>query len=250
MPKPPFATQSRASFSNNSGLPTPVTPSRSLSEQIFAPPDFNLDPSQTAMPSSNRVSSTSFDLLQPNTLTSVPATISPQDTYLKQVNQVRSPEEKDVQSFDTDTTSAETSISPVDIALGHPAFIPHHINSLKRDSSTRSEDNHNPAEQLQKKLRLEEPQLELTTIEPIADGMADGTQMDIDEDDDIVEVGPDGLRLVKDCISDLFGEESDSERERYCKLCMSVLFAYPSLYSRSQPFILALVVIWDILRIH
>lgn len=60
-------------------------------------------------------------------------------------------------------------------------------------------------------------------MEPIADGTEDTVQMEIDKDE-VVEVGPDGLRLVNDCISDLFGEEGEGEegKGRYCKLCMSV----------------------------
>jgi heme/copper-type cytochrome/quinol oxidase subunit 3 len=52
--------------------------------------------------------------------------------------------------------------------------------------------------------------------------------MDEDEDD-IVEVGPDGLRLVEDCISGLFGDEDEVEKGkgRYCKLCLSVFISSP-----------------------
>ena len=156
---------------------------------------------------------------------------------------------KDVQCFNIDTTDAGMTNSPVtgatvsqplNIAPGLPTSIPpHQITSLKRDSPTQSEEgHHDPIEQLLKRPRLEGPQLDLTTdipIEPVMDGTEVVTvQMDIDEDEDededVVEVGPDGLRLVKDCISSLFGEEGEGEGEgeggkgRYCKLCMSVLY--------------------------
>ena len=146
---------------------------------------------------------------------------------------------KDVQCFNINTTDAGMTNSPVtgvtvpqllNIAPGLPTSIPpHQITSLKRDSPTQSEEgHHDPIEQLQKRPRLEGPQLDLTTdipIDPVMDGTEVVTvQMDIDEDEDedVVEVGPDGLRLVKDCISSLFGEEGEGEggEGRYCKLCM------------------------------
>jgi len=193
------------------------------------------------MSPSDKVPSTSIEPLKTNPSTSVPPTISPQDTCLEPVNQVRSP---GVQNFNTNTTSAGTSISPVrgpvvsqpaNLALGLRISTPlHQIQSLKRDSPTQSEGHYDTIEQLQKRPRLEGPHIELATnipIEPVADDTEDTIQMDIEEDEDFIEVGPDGLRLVNDCIFDLFGEE-DGEG-RYCKLCMSVSYLRLSVCSFS-----------------
>ncbi|KAF8812310.1 hypothetical protein BYT27DRAFT_6413485 [Phlegmacium glaucopus] len=223
----PLATQSRSSSSNNSGPPTPVVPSHSpLSQHFFTPPssNFNLDPPKIAMISSNKVPSTSIELLDPKTSSSVPPSISLQDIYSSPVNQVRSP---GIQSFNTNATNTGTSISapvvsqPVNVALGLPVSIPlHQVQSLKRGTPTQSEGHHD--EQLQKRPRLEGSQLELTTnipIEFVADGTEDTIQMDVEEDDEVIEVGPDGLRLVEDCIFDLFGEEGGEGRN--CKLCIA-----------------------------
>lgn len=241
MPEP-LATRSRTSLSNGSGDATLVVSPHSPLNQLFFTPqssEFNLDLPKTAIFPSNMVSSTP---IEPNTSTHVPLTVSPQDTYLNSVNQVPSPQMIDVQGFETNISSVGESISPVaspvasqpvNAALGLSASIPpDQVNSLKRDSPTESESHHDVTEQLQKRPRLESPQLELKTspsIEPIADDTEDTDQMDIDKDE-VVEVGPDGLRLVNDCISDLFGEEGEGEegKGRYCKLCMSVLYLHPS----------------------
>lgn len=226
----PFATRSRTSLSNNSGPPTPaVSPHPLLNHPplnhiIVATPssDLNLD----SIPPLNKDSSAPIER---DTSTYVSLTISPQDTYLR-VNQVPSPQVKDVQSFNTGTSispvASPVASQPVNDALGFPASIsPQQVNPLKRDSSSGFEDQHDLTEQLQKRPRLESPQIQLPTntqIEPAADGTENIDQMDVDEDE-AVEVGPDGLRLVDDCISDLFGEEGEGER-RYCKLCMLVLY--------------------------
>ena len=246
----PFATLPRTSLPSNSGPPTPVVPSHSPLDQLFFEPpssSFNLGLQKIVTPP---VPSTPTELSQPNTSTSTALAITPQSSLML------SPV-KDVQGFNTNSPGAETNppvksltaSQPVNNAPGLPA--PYQTNSLKRESPTESEGHQYLMEQLQKKPRLEGSQLEPTTntpIEPAADDTENTVQMDIDEDEDI-EVGPDGLRLVKDCISDLFGEEDEGEGEgRYCKLCMSVL--NPSVCSPSQPFILALVVLWDIVVIH
>ena len=116
-------------------------------------------------------------------------------------------------------------------AIGLPASIPpQQMNSLKRDSPAGSEDHHELTERLQKRPRLEAPRLQLTItntpIEPVANSTENNVQTDIDDEDEPIEVGPDGLRLLEDCISDLFGDEGGNGEGRYCKLCMSVL--YPS----------------------
>ena len=230
----PLAIRSRTSLSNSSDHPTlVVSPHSPLNQLFFAPQssDFNLDLPQAAIPPSNMDPSIP---IEPNTSTYVPLTVS-QDTYLIPVNQVPSPQVKDVQGFETNISSVGTSISPVasqpvNVALDISASIaPHQVNSLKRDSPTEFEGQHAVTEQLQKRPRLESPELELTSIEPTADGTEVTDPMDIDKDD-IVEVGPDGLRLVNDCISDLFGEEGEGEegKGRYCKLCMSVLYSHLS----------------------
>ena len=242
MPEP-LATRSRTSLFNSSGHPTlVVSPHSPLDQLYFAPQssDFNLDLSQAATPPSNMDSLTT---IEPNTSTYVPLTVSPQDTYLIPVNQVPSPQVKDVQGFETNTSSVGTSISPVasqpvNVALDVSASIAsHQVNSLKRESPAEFECHRDVTEQLQKRPRLESPELELTSIEPIADGTEDTDQMDIDKDD-VVEVGPDGLRLVNDCISDLFGEEGEGEegKGRYCKLCMSVLNLHLSVCLFSSTF--------------
>jgi hypothetical protein len=230
MPEP-LATRSRTSYS--SGHPTPVV---SPHFPFFSPQssDFNLDLPKTAIPPPNMVSSIP---IESNTSTYVPLTVSPQDIYLNPVNQVPSPQMKDTQGFETNASSVGTSVSPVashpvNVASGHSTFIPPlQVNSLKRDSPIESEGHHDVTEQLQKRPRLEIPQLELkkySSIEPIADDTEDTVQMDIDKDE-VVEVGPDGLRLVNDCISNLFGEEGEGEvgKGRYCKLCMSVFISSP-----------------------
>lgn len=223
MPEP-LAAQSRTSLSNNSP-PTPVVSPHSplnhspLNQSSLASPSSVL---KTAIPPSNQVSSAPTE---PNTL--VPLTISPQNTSLN-VNQVSSPQGIDVQSFNTNTSSAgtflpvtsSTASQPVNIALGPPQ----QVNSLKRDSPNGSENPHTTMEQPQKRPRLEKLQLtqKNTSIEPVTND-TENIEMDIDEDE-VVEVGPDGLRLVNDCISDLFGEERERGERRYCKLCMSVLY--------------------------
>jgi hypothetical protein len=231
MPEP-FATRPRTSLSNSSGHPV-VSPHSPLRQLFFSPPGSDFNPDLPIIPPSNMVSSTP---IEPNTSTYVPLTVSPQDIYLIPENQVPSPQVKDVQGFETSTSGVGTSISPVasqpvNVALGLSASVPHRVNSLKRDSPIESESHHDVTEQLQKRPRLESSQLELKTnssIEPIADGTEDTFQMDIDKDE-VVEVGPDGLRLVNDCISDLFGEEGEGEgKGRYCKLCMSVLYLHLS----------------------
>ena len=233
-----LANRPRTSLSNSSGHPTQVVSSHSpLNQLFFTPPspDFNLDMPQTAIPPSNMVSSTP---IESNTSIHVPLTVSPQDTYLIPGNQAPSSQVRDVQGFETSTASFGTSVSPVasqpvNVASGLSASIPpHQVNSLKRESPTESVGHHDATEQLHKRARLESSQLELKTnnsMEPIADGTEDTLQMDIDKDE-VVEVGPDGLRLVNDCISDLFGEEGEREegRGRYCKLCMSVLYLHLS----------------------
>ena len=224
----PFVARPRTSLSNSSGHPSLVVSPHSLNQLFFAPPssDFNLDLPKTVIPPSNMVSSAS---IEPNT--------SVYDTYLIPANQVPSPQVKDVQGFETGTSSVGTPISsvasqPVNVALDLSASIPPpQVNSLKRDSPTEYEGHHDITEQIQKKPRLESSQseLETNTIEPIADGTEENLQMDIDIDE-VVEVGPDGLRLVNDCIFDLFGEEGEGEKGkgRYCKLCTSVLYLHPS----------------------
>ena len=237
----PSATRPRTSLSSSSGHPTlVVSPHSPLNQLFFAPPssDFNLDLSKTVIPPSNMVSSTP---IEPNTSTYVPQTVSPQDTYLIPGNQVPSPQVKDVQSFENSTSGVGTSISPVasqpvNVALSlSDSISPHQVNSLKRDSplATESEGHHDVTEQHQKRARLESSQLGLkanSSIEPIEDGTEDTLQMDIDKDE-VIEVGPDGLRLVDDCISDLFGEEGEGEegKGRYCKLCKSVLYLHLSI---------------------
>lgn len=231
MPEP-LTNRPRTSLSNSSGHPTQVVSPHSLNQLFFSPPssDFNLDLPQTVFPPSNMVSTP----IESNTSTYVPLTVSPQDTYLISGNQVPSPQVNDVQGFEASTSSFGTSISPVasqpvNVALGLSASIPpHQVNSLKRESPTEYVGQHDVREQLQKRARLESSQLELKTnnsTEPIADGTEDTVQMDIDKDE-VVEVGPDGLRLVNDCISDLFGDEGEGEegKGRYCKLCMSVSY--------------------------
>ncbi|KAJ3508652.1 hypothetical protein NLJ89_g5630 [Agrocybe chaxingu] len=42
---------------------------------------------------------------------------------------------------------------------------------------------------------------------------------DEEEGEGLVEVGPDGLRLVKDCLEELFEEDEDSPGHRMCRLC-------------------------------
>lgn len=279
MPEP-FANRPRTSLSNGSGHPAQVVSPHSLNQLFFAPPssDFNLNLPQTINPPSNMISSTP---IESNNSAYVPLTVSPQDTYLIPGNQVPSPQVKDVQGFETSTSSFGTSISPiasqpVNVALGLSASIPphevhslkrespteyksnldvteqfqksarlegsqpvnvalgfsasthpHQVHSLKRESPTEYEGHHDVTEQLQKRARLESSQLELDTnnsMEFIADGTEDSVQMDIDKDE-VVEVGPDGLRLVNDCISELFEEgEGEEGKGRYCKLCMSVLY--------------------------
>ena len=252
-----LATRPRTSLSNSSGHPNLAVSPHSLNQLFFAPPssDFNLDLPKTAIPSSNMISSTP---IEPNNSTYVPLTVSPQDTYLIPWNQVSSPQVKDVQGFETSTSSVVTSISqPANVELGLSASIPpHQVNSLKRESPAESEGHHDVTELLQKRPRLESSQLELKTngsMEPIADGTEDTFQMDIDKDE-VVEVGPDGLRLVDDCISDLFGEEVEGEegKGRYCKLCTSVLYLHLSvrLFSFSTFYFSEFVVLWDILPIR
>ena len=235
MPEP-YAIRPRTSLSNSSGHPTLVVSPHSLNQLFFAPPssDFNLDLPKAIIPPSNMVSSTP---IESNTSTYAPLTVSPQDTHLMSGNQVPSSQVKDVQGLETTSTSSVgTSILPVasqpmNVALGLSPSIPlHQVNSQKRDSPTESEGHHDVTEQLQKRPRLESSQSELKTnasIEPITE---DTFQMDIDKDE-VVEVGPDGLRLVSDCISDLFGEEVEGEegKGRYCKLCMSVLCLHLSI---------------------
>ena len=231
MPEP-LATRPRTSLSSRTGHPTQaVSPHSPLNQLFFAPPSsyFNQDLPQIVNPPSKLVSSTP---IESNTSTSVPLTVSPQDTYLIPKNQVLSPKVKDLQVFETSTSSSGTSTLPVasqpeNVALGlSTSFPPHQVNSLKRESPTEYVGHHDVTEQLQKRARLESSQLEWKTedsMEPIADGTEDTVQMEIDKDE-VVEVGPDGLRLVNDCISDLFGEEGEGEegKGRYCKLCMSV----------------------------
>ena len=245
----PLITQSKSSFYNP---PTPIVPSYPpLSQLFFAPSssDFSLDSP------SNKFSSSPTELLQSNTSIFVPPTTSPQDTP---ADRARLP--KDVQNFNANTSSSTggpiSSVVSQPANVDLPASIPQ-IYSLKRDSLTGSEGQHDlMEEQLQKRPRLEEPELGLATngpIDPVAEVTEDTVQMDVDEDE-IIEVGPDGLRLVKDCISDLFGEEGEGKGEgegRYCKLCMSVLFLRLSVYLfPSHPFISALAVPWGIVPIH
>jgi hypothetical protein len=231
----PFATRSRTSLSNNSGPPTPaVSPHPPLNHPPLnhisvATPSSDLNPD--LIPLSKEDSSAPIER---DFSTYIPLNISPRDTSLR-VNQVPSPQVKDVQSFNTGTSTSPVASpvasQPVNDALSFSASIspqPQQINSLKRDSSSGSEDQHDLTEQLLKRPRLEIPQLQLPTntqIEPIADDTENVDQMDVDEDE-AVEVGPDGLRLVDDCISDLFGEEGQGEKGegRYCKLCMLVLY--------------------------
>ena len=222
-----LATRPRTSLSNSTGHPTQVaSPHFPFNQLFFAPPSsgFNQD-----LPQSNMVPSTP---IESNTSTYVPLTVSPLDTYLITDNQVPSPQVKDVQGFESSTSSFGTSISPVasqpvNVAPGLSSSIPpHQMNSLKRESPTEFVGHHD----VQKRARLENYQLELKTnnsMEPIADDTEDAVQMDNDKDE-VVEVGPDGLRLVNDCISDLFGEEAEGEegKGRYCKLCRSVLYLH------------------------
>ena len=241
----PHAIRPRTSLSNSSGHPAVVVSPHSLNQLFFAPPssDFNLDSPKTLISPSNMISSTP---IQSNTSSYVPLTVSPQDTHLIPGNQVPSSQVKDVQGFEISTSSVGTSnlpvaSQPVNVTPGFSTSIPpHQVNSQKRDSPTESGGHHDVTTQLQKRPRLESSQSELKTnasIEPIADATEDTFQMDIDKDE-IVEVGPDGLRLVSDCISDLFGEEVEGEegRGRYCKLCTSVLCLHLSICLFSSTF--------------
>ena len=233
-----FPNRPRTSLSNNSGHPTQAVSPHSLKQLYFAPPssDFNQDLPQTVFSPSNMVSSTP---IESSTSTYVPLTVSPHDIYLSPRNQVPSAQVKDVQGLETNTSIFGSSTppvasQPVNFTQGLSASIPpHQVNSLKRESPTEYVGHHDITEQLQKRARLESSELELrrnNSTEPIVDGTEDTVQMDIDKDE-VVEVGPDGLRLVDDCISDLFGEEGEGEegKGRYCKLCMSVLYLRPSI---------------------
>jgi hypothetical protein len=247
----PLATQPRTSLSNSTGhLTQVVSPHYPHNQLFFAPPtsDFNQYFPQTVIPPSNMAPSAP---IEPNTSTYVTLTVSPQDTYLAPETQVPSPQVKGVQGFETVASQQEN------VALGLSASIPsHEVNSLKRESPTEYVGHHDVTEQLQKRARLESSQLELKTnnsIEPIENGTEDTVQMDIDKDE-VVEVGPDGLRLVNDCISDLFGEEGEGEegKGRYCKLCMSVFYLDLSVCFTLllNFFISAFVVLWDMLLIR
>ncbi|KAF8165478.1 hypothetical protein B0H34DRAFT_671312 [Crassisporium funariophilum] len=92
--------------------------------------------------------------------------------------------------------------------------------SLKRNSMTLLESSSNSTEEPQKKARLDEPNPE-STGGAVAVASENAMQVDAVEDNESdeeeVEVGPDGLRLVKDCIAGLFGEEEGGIRN--CKLC-------------------------------
>ena len=259
MPEP-LATRPRTSLSKRNDHPAQVvSPHSPLNQLFFAPPSlyFSQDLPQTVNPPSNLVSSSP---IESNTSTYVPSTVSPQDTYH---NQVLSPQVKDVKVFETSTSSSGTSTLPAasqpeNVALGLSACIPpHQVNSLKRESPTDYVGHHDVTEQLQKRARLENSELEWKTedtMEPIAGDTEDTVQMEIDKDE-VVEVGPDGLRLVNDCISDLFGEEGEGVegKGRHCKLCMSVLYLHLSvclILLLNYLFILAFVVLWDMLPIR
>jgi len=118
--------------------------------------------------------------------------------------------------------------------------VPLPVASLKRDSIS-DQDVAGLAEEPNKKPRLEHLYLEPTATEPTAgpssvplpepptevpapvSGVQEAMQVDGEEghegsEDDLIEIGPDGLRLVKECLSEIFHEPKE-DGSVICKLC-------------------------------
>lgn len=106
--------------------------------------------------------------------------------------------------------------------------------SLKRMNSGTPDENDTQL----KKLRVEEPT-------PANDAGIDATG-DIEEgsDDEAIEVGPDGLRLVEDCVAALIDDDEENEEVQTCKLCTWVEFSMLLRIQSNNYLVLGLI--WDI----
>ena len=70
--------------------------------------------------------------------------------------------------------------------------------------------------------RASVPPAETAAAEPPQDAMEVDAQDDEEEEEEEEELGPDGLRLVKNCLPELFDENEDGTT-RTCKICQLVL---------------------------
>jgi hypothetical protein len=97
---------------------------------------------------------------------------------------------------------------------------------VKRGSVDMS-DVHDTENQQHKKQRLAEPDpvAEQSATQDLPLGLNDMTgtnDMEVDEesdDDGVVEIGPDGLRLEEDCITVLIEDDDDDDTLQTCILC-------------------------------
>jgi hypothetical protein len=146
-----------------------------------------------------------------------------------------------------DPTPMMTTVSPRDLQVQSPSP----TSSRKRDSICLS-DSATLQGEPEKRPRLTSPKLDTldstappqtplvldpfpaATSEPLSETMLDvsmenmqtldtqdfmSTEMlNIENEEEVIEVGPDGLRLVRDCLADIF--EYNKDGLRICKLCL------------------------------
>ncbi|KAG5639288.1 hypothetical protein H0H81_004949 [Sphagnurus paluster] len=101
----------------------------------------------------------------------------------------------------------------------------HEAKCLKRPSSAISsvEEQH---EQKKQRLEGQESTGTETKLEPLAQRVQDEDEdEDGSSDDGEIELGPDGLRLVEDCLSLIIDDNEQDEDMQICKLCTSVVLS-------------------------